>query len=337
MKRQNRRLLYFIVFIIIAVLFYLFYLFKEGFDTPNRGDESECRMVSSRGILKSCTIHSSNPVSSSDVIDNQDWSSLQEGSSVYICGTAIPNLVSLLDSIPVPFVLVSGDCDETIWSDVFPDEASFLSFIENPKIVRWHSQNAVGSAVGSAMSRHPKLFQIPIGLDYHSPQDVKDIHSPVEHDQLIQSIRSSAKPWSQRLCQGYSNFHFTMTTSKYGSDRVAAKEQIPAECVFYEPNRTDRVEGYRRQAEYAFVVSPLGNGYDCHRTWEALCVGCIPIVRSSGLDPLYTGLPVLIVDEWSDVSMELLEKTIRDFEKRTFDYDRLTLAYWMDLIRNGPT
>lgn len=332
MKKSNRKIIYFIIFIIIIAI--LCYHLKEGFDTPNRGGEAECRMVCSRGILKSCTIHSPKPQSSSAVIDNQDWSQLQEGSSIYICGTAIPNFVTLLDSISVPFVLVSGDCDETIWSDVFPDETSFLSFIENPKIIRWHSQNAIGSAISKAKGKHPKLFQIPIGLDYHSPQDVNGINSPVEHDQLIQSIRSSAKPWSERLCQGYSNFHFFMT-SKYGSDRVAAKDQIPAECVFYEPVRTDRVEGYRRQAEYAFVISPFGNGYDCHRTWEALCLGCIPIVRTSGLDPLYEGLPVLIVDEWSSVSMDLLQRTIQEFEKKTFDYDRLTLAYWMDRIRNG--
>jgi hypothetical protein len=33
---------------------------------------------------------------------------------------------------------------------------------------------------------------------------------------------------------------------------------------------------------YAFVASPYGGGPDCHRTWEALILGCIPIVKSSG-------------------------------------------------------
>jgi hypothetical protein len=80
-------------------------------------------------------------------------------------------------------------------------------------------------------------------------------------------------------------------------------------------------------ASWRLVVSPFGNGFDCHRTWEALVLGCIPIVRTSGLDPLYEGLPVLIVDNWSDVSKELLE--------RTFQYERLQLAYWMNRIRNG--
>ena len=30
--------------------------------------------------------------------------------------------------------------------------------------------------------------------------------------------------------------------------------------------------------KYTFILSPAGIGLDCHRTWEALCLGCIPIV-----------------------------------------------------------
>ena len=29
------------------------------------------------------------------------------------------------------------------------------------------------------------------------------------------------------------------------------------------------------------VISPMGNGLDCHRTWEALYLGVIPLVRGS--------------------------------------------------------
>ena len=45
-------------------------------------------------------------------------------------------------------------------------------------------------------------------------------------------------------------------------------------------------------------MSPQGNGLDCHRTWEALILKTIPIVRTSSLDPLYEGLPVVVVHEW---------------------------------------
>jgi hypothetical protein len=41
-------------------------------------------------------------------------------------------------------------------------------------------------------------------------------------------------------------------------------------------------------------------------------------------------LPVLNVDEWSDVTPELLQNTLREFKQRSFNYEKLTLKYWTD-------
>ena len=62
--------------------------------------------------------------------------------------------------------------------------------------------------------------------------------------------------------------------------------------------------------EYQFTASPLGNGADCHRTWEALLRGTIPIVKKGPLDYLYAchDFPIVIVDEWSDISEENLKE-----------------------------
>lgn len=55
-------------------------------------------------------------------------------------------------------------------------------------------------------------------------------------------------------------------------------------------------------AAHPFVASPPGNGLQSHRTWEALVAGRVPVVlRTSGpMDDLYMGLPVLLVDGWSE-------------------------------------
>jgi hypothetical protein len=82
-------------------------------------------------------------------------------------------------------------------------------------------------------------------------------------------------------------------------------------------------------------VSPHGNGLDCHRTWEALALGCIVIVKTSGLDPLHIGLPVLIVKEWSEICKELLEETIQKFQKKPFNYSKMTLDYWVNKIKSS--
>jgi hypothetical protein len=80
------------------------------------------------------------------------------------------------------------------------------------------------------------------------------------------------------------------------------------------------------------VASPRGNGEDCHRTWEALVLGCIPIVKSSPLDPLYDDLPVLIVKDWKDITEDMLKNTIELFSKQDFKMEKLTLDYWKNLI-----
>lgn len=75
---------------------------------------------------------------------------------------------------------------------------------------------------------------------------------------------------------------------------------------------------------------------DCHRNWEALCLGCIPIVKSSKIDSLYENLPVLIVDDWKLITKSLLNSTVNDFRKKWnndgFNMEKLKLSYWVKLI-----
>ena len=60
-------------------------------------------------------------------------------------------------------------------------------------------------------------------------------------------------------------------------------------------------------AKVKFVVSPWGAGPDCHRTWEAVAMGAVPIVLAhKGLAPLFAGEPILVVERWADVTPALL-------------------------------
>ncbi|KAJ1448437.1 hypothetical protein M885DRAFT_501087 [Pelagophyceae sp. CCMP2097] len=66
---------------------------------------------------------------------------------------------------------------------------------------------------------------------------------------------------------------------------------------------------YSRIATHKYVVAPRGNGVDTHRLWEALYLGCVPIVLRSALDGLYERVGVLVVRSWKDVSAEMLERS----------------------------
>jgi hypothetical protein len=181
----------------------------------------------------------------------------------------------------------------------------------------------------------------------------KKLSTPDEQEKLIQEILNNAPILTKRLFKCYSNFHFIttvedrkrsmvnahpllsrLTSALAIDDRVRAMELISPDLIDYEPTRVDRDTTWRNQSKYAFVISPHGNGLDCHRTWEALCLGCIPIVKTSPLDSLYDELPVYIVQDWSDVTEGNLRRVLNEFSQRKFDLNRLTLKYWMDKINS---
>jgi hypothetical protein len=288
--------------------------------------EHECRYVSSRGIMKSChkfqsRISSSNPHIYEDIL-----AGVKDGDSVYVCTAAVPTFARFfLPRLTKNITLVTGDADESAPHIVAAD-----AILSSPYIVRWFAQNCVGN--------NPKLHHIPIGMDYHTlSQDGNRVWggqlSPVDQDNDIHALRESSPHFSERERKCYTTFHFQLGRG----DRHEAYNSIPKDLVYYEPTPVTRAESHAKHVKYAFVVSPYGGGPDCHRTWEALALGCIPIMKSCGLDPLFAGLPVLLVKSWSDVTQELLDKTVEEFKGRTFNYEKLTLAYWVNKIRTFPT
>ena len=104
----------------------------------------------------------------------------------------------------------------------------------------------------------------------------------------------------------------------------------------FQTTKVRRIDLWREKARYAFVVSPHGNGLDCHRTWESLVLGNIVIVKRSSLDPLYEGLPVVIVDDWSEITAESLARWHTEhapaFERPEVQ-ERLTNRYWIAHMR----
>jgi len=290
--------------------------------------EDKCNFISSRGILKSCDIKSIYPISSCKNLNGYDFSNIVENSIVYICSDAINEFIKKIDEIKCKFILVTGDSDLSM-----PYEND--NFIENEKIIHWFSQNCIGIDIGSCT--HPKLSLIPIGLDYHtlsrSNHEWGEKMNAIEQEKILINIKEAAKSWKDRIIKGYSNFHFHLTGT-FCDDRRDAINNIFKDVIYYEPKKIKREHSWKNQSKYAFVISPHGNGLDCHRTWEALCLGCIVIVKTSKIDSLYDELPVLIVNDWKEISLELLNKTVNDFSEKKFNYEKLTLKYWMNLIRS---
>jgi hypothetical protein len=272
-----------------------------------------------------------NPQSSTTVLDPEIYKQIQCGSSVYVCNSAIRTFRdTILPLITVPFVLVSGDSDIAMPQGAF-SESEFHSFIENPMIAHWFCQNL--------MISHPKLTHLPIGLDYHTISKVGEVHPwgagklPVDQEKDLEEAIQQAPPMNERHLHCYSNFHHATFAIGSRGDRKEVVEKVPKEIVFYDPVFTSRDIAWNHQSFFSFVLSPRGGGYDCHRTWEALLLGCIPIVKRSGLDPLFQGLPVLIVKEWSDLTRDRLVEFLIQHSVTQYQKEKLLLSYWTQQFR----
>lgn len=68
--------------------------------------------------------------------------------------------------------------------------------------------------------------------------------------------------------------------------------------------------------EHKFMVCPQGHGIDCHRNWESLYLRRVPVMKQSPYFAiLMQGFPVLFVDEWSEITEELLKANDHLFQQ----------------------
>jgi|10_taG_2_1085330.scaffolds.fasta_scaffold00780_16 hypothetical protein len=82
-------------------------------------------------------------------------------------------------------------------------------------------------------------------------------------------------------------------------------------------------------ASHKFVISPRGNGVDCHRTWEALYLRTVPIVKHSIHMDDFGDLPIYFVNDWSELCYTKLKQFYEDrVVNGKFDLDKLKRSWW---------
>lgn len=84
---------------------------------------------------------------------------------------------------------------------------------------------------------------------------------------------------------------------------------------------------------HKFCICPRGNGIDTHRLWECLYSKTIPIVRYDDYAHYnFKDLPILFVDYWNDISIELLDRVWTHFTHTTWNFNKLKSNYWGSLF-----
>ena len=206
--------------------------------------------------------------------------------------------------IKKPYVLV-------VHNDIQMISTEHKALLDDKKLLKCFGKNANKAA-------HPKLEPIPLGLANRCWK-----HGNIEI--LVRKIKEHKSSNHPELV--YLNLN------------TGTHKTRPSIYKYFGTFQNLR-KGYREKfasyltslAECKFTPSPRGTSEDCHRTWEALYMGTVPIVKSSFLDPLFDQLPVLIVEDFSVVTEEFLQEKWVEMKNETYNMERLYAPYWEKLI-----
>lgn len=225
---------------------------------------------------------------------------LKKNAIVYCHTNYIPFLFDQLKKTNKKYILI------THGSDHFIDYEKFSTKSNN--IIKWFAENKD--------YENEDLIAIPIGLNpQHNENYLKKIA-------FIDKYNEELKKLPKRSDLLYCNWETGNGNKRDG----ALFNSFRMPCLW--ESRLPINEYYSHMAQFKYVVSPPGNGIDCHRTWEALYLGCIPIVIKHFLYDDFEGLPILQVNDYSEVNKELLE----EFSQREFNYKKLYMSYWKNRI-----
>ncbi len=192
-----------------------------------------------------------------------------------------------LPTIRRPFVLVTTDGDASVPSHLAAGTVAAL--LDSPWLISWHTQNYDGHP-------HPKFAPLPMGIDLHTPRFRS---SPRRLVAEMERIRASRQPLDQAPLRLLCDLEVSLASDER---RRAVAALRNCSHVDFVRKRIPQTAIWRLYAEYPFVLSAAGHGLDSHRTWELLYLGAIVVTRTSPLDRLFEGLPVVIVKDWNEAA-----------------------------------
>ena len=236
--------------------------------------------------------------------------------SNYVCLTGSGQIIDAFEKRILPklqkkIILI------LIESDVIKISRNIIENDMIEKIFQWNKE-----------IQHPKIKCIPIGLN---------------RDRQLSMMMNTPKPEKkEKLVLLNFDVKSHPIRRKIGENKelmnlCSKMDYLPPDKLYHINTATDgklpihvtNKNYYKELGKYKFVLSPRGGGEDCHRTWEALYMGCIPIVLSSSIDEVYKDLPVLVVKCWSEITRQLLNETWEEYQKKEWKMEKLTMHYWL--------
>ena len=178
-----------------------------------------------------------------------------------------------------PFILVTHNSDQDV-----VDNYISQNILNCKNLELWYTQNPC--------FEHEKMVFLPIGIA-NSQWDHGNL-SLFENDDFMKNIVKTKMVY----------FYFSIHTNP-------AKREKCYNSLIHRIEWLDSVspiENFMRLKNYEFCICPEGNGVDTHRLWEAIYVKTVPIVIKSKFTDILikNNLPLVVIDDWSDLNIEKL-------------------------------
>lgn len=221
---------------------------------------------------------------------------------IFCYSKRIRDFIHIVKFLQNNFVLVTHNSDTSIVGDL-------RIILENSKLEFWHGQNV--------LILHNKLGSLPIGI----------ANSMWAHGNLniLEKIISSPQI---KLHDVY--FNFSLHTNR--SERENCMKKISSKGLKFMPSLS--FEKYLTTlASYKYAICPPGNGVDCHRIWECLYLGVIPILLHSVFsEELSKSFNCIVLKSWDDFDME---KLINNYTEPPPISDKLRMNKIRDCINTN--
>lgn len=288
--------------------------------------------LNSKNIIwsKGCLDHEYK-LKETEIVTNPDFilNMVQNKNIVWIRNTSmsvktdLDFLVDVLYKIKNPFTLITTDGDRPVPSSYSSNTVRTL--LESDKVVRWYTQNYDRTII------HEKLTYMPIGLDLHTKRWLIEDSISKKVDYMISKRMESISKRKDVILSDF-HLHYSHSERRELHDKIKNNKHI-----YFLNDVVSFKEITDLYNTYQFVLSPRGNGLDCHRTWELFLAGAILITKTSSLDQMYidNNLPVVILNDWDE--LDNLEVKLKQWYDQYVHltsivniYPKMKFSYWLN-------
>jgi hypothetical protein len=191
-----------------------------------------------------------------------------------------------------------------------PVDEKYEKYVD--RFPKWYGQNVI--------AKHSKFIPIPIGLENDYV-----INSVDKKNMLVRFSNESSSIIPSKML--YVN-HNTGTNPSERNKTYSIFNTSNWSTVEHSGGFDYQERYYSKILDHFFMLSPPGNGIDCHRTWEILYLKRIPILRKVGrLEELYSDLPVVFIDNYEDISESFLSLKINEMKNKSYNFEKLKFNY----------